>query len=343
MKKVAVLGHFAFGTTNNNGQTIKTKVVAEELRRALGDEEVSLADTAGGWRFLMRMPFVLNQLLANHRNIVILPAYKGVLTIVPLLVLLNAFYHRSIHYVVIGGWLMEHIRKYRLLKRMLQRLYRIYPETQMMKVDLWKAGLDNVQVMPNCKALPIVSKAEYDIKQIPLRLCTFSRVIKEKGIEDAAEAVRRCNEELGRIAFSLDIYGKVEEREWFDTLMSNQPQYIRYAGMVPFDRSVDVLKDYFALLFPTYYKGECFAGTLIDAFAAGLPIIASDWHQNAEIVTENRTGMFFPTRDVEALKEILVHLADHPMELVPMRKECAREAQRYQPDVVLKTLTDNLQ
>ena len=40
----------------------------------------------------------------------------------------------------------------------------------------------------------------------PLPLCTFSRVMKEKGIEDAVYAVRTVNEHFGRTVYTLDIY-----------------------------------------------------------------------------------------------------------------------------------------
>ena len=67
------------------------------------------------------------------------------------------------------------------------------------------------------------------------------------------------------------------QTEWFNELKSTFPSYIKYGGLVPFDKSVEVLKNYFALLFPTYYEGEGFAGTLLDAMAAGVPVVASDW------------------------------------------------------------------
>lgn len=43
-------------------------------------------------------------------------------------------------------------------------------------------------------------------KQEPLRLCTFSRVMKEKGIEDAVNAVEAVNEYFGRLVYTLDIW-----------------------------------------------------------------------------------------------------------------------------------------
>lgn len=122
-----------------------------------------------------------------------------------------------------------------------------------------------------------------------MKLCTFSRVMREKGIEDAAKAVTTVNAELGYRAFSLDIFGQIDSRqtEWFEDLKKTFPDYIHYVGLVPFDKSVETLKSYYMLLFPTYYEGEGFAGTLIDAYSAGVPVIASDWRYNPEIVNKN--------------------------------------------------------
>ena len=134
--------------------------------------------------------------------------------------------------------------------------------------------------------------------------------MREKGIEDAVNAVVSVNTDLGVQAFSLDIYGQVDgaQLEWFESLQTKFPSYIRYDGLVPFDKSVDVLKDYFALLFPTYYEVEGFAGTLIDAYSAGVPVIASDWKYNAELVNEN-VGFVYPTEDQRAFVDNLKAMA----------------------------------
>lgn len=137
--------------------------------------------------------------------------------------------------------------------------------------------------------------------------------MREKGIEDAVNAVVSVNTVLGVQAFSLDIYGQVDgmQTEWFEALQKEFPSYIRYGGLVPFDKSVDVLKCYFALLFPTCYEGEGFAGTLIDAYSAGVPVIASDWKYNAELVNED-VGFVYPTGDQSAFIAILAKVAANP-------------------------------
>lgn len=333
------MGHFAFGMEKANGQTIKTKIVGAELAKKYGDEQVGCFDTMGGWRFLCRLPRVLHSMLKNHECVVLLPAYKAVCIIMPLIVLMNQMFHRKIFYVVIGGRLPLLLHKFPWLKRVLKKVTRIYPETQLMAKELKAEGVENVTVMPNCKPLEIIEETQqHALPSPPYKLCTFSRVSEEKGIADAVNAVRECNRMMGKKMFVLHIYGQIEEPEWFDGLMGGQPEEIQYKGVVPFSESVKVLRDYFALVFPTYYRGEAFAGTLIDALAAGLPVIASDWHANGELVNEGETGMLFPVRSVDALIGVLVDVAGHPEKMQRMRRGCLQRATEYQPYNAMRPL-----
>ena len=47
------------------------------------------------------------------------------------------------------------------------------------------------------------------------------------------------------------------------------------------------------MIFPTYYVGEGFPGTIIDAFSSGIPDIATDWRYNSEIVQNGKTGYIY--------------------------------------------------
>ena len=48
MIKLGICGHFGIGLNLLNGQTIKTKIVANEFRKQLGEEQVDIVDTHGG-------------------------------------------------------------------------------------------------------------------------------------------------------------------------------------------------------------------------------------------------------------------------------------------------------
>ncbi len=345
MKKVAILGHFAFGKDKANGQTIKTKIVGAALRNEIGEEQVAFFDTMGGWKFLVQMPFVMLRMLRKHLNVIIMPAYKGVHLIAPLIVLLNIPFRRKLHYVVIGGWLPEYVRKYPILRLAVRKIDLIYVETQHMIDQLNDEGYKNLRLMPNFKNIKI--KEEKDLRPIdtpPFHLCTFSRVMAEKGIEDAILAVRRCNEALGRRVFLLDIYGLIQEgqEQWFEQLMNQQPEEIKYCGIVPFDKSTEVLGNYYALIFPTRFRTEGFPGTLIDAMSAGVPPIASDCPSCKELIADGQTGFLFPMEDIDQLTNRLMQCASNPALLNDMRPMCLKKAREYIPENIIKTLSSEI-
>ena len=345
MRKVAILGHFALGTDKANGQTIKTKIVGATLQSEIGAEQVAFFDTMGGWKFLVKMPFVMLSILRRHRNVIVMPAYKGVHLIVPMIVLLNMPFRRKLHYVVIGGWLPSYVRKYPILRWAVRKMDAVYVETQHMIGEMEREGYGNLRLMPNFKDIEIKDEKQLNLTAIPpFRLCTFSRVMKEKGIEDAIFAVRKCNGSLGRQVFSLDIFGLVEKGQelWFEQLMKQQPREISYCGIVPFDKSTEVLEGYYALLFPTHFYTEGFPGTLIDAMSAGVPPIASDCPSCKELISNGQTGLLFPMGSVEQLTDRLMQCAQNPSVINDMRFKCLKKAREYTPKAVIKTLASEI-
>lgn len=155
--------------------------------------------------------------------------------------------------------------------------------------------------------------------------------MREKGIEDAVNVVRTINDRMRFHAVSLDIYGQVDSSpiEWFDKLQKTFPSFVKYGGLVYFEKSVDVLKEYFALLFLTYYEREGFDGTLIDAYSAGGPVIASDWKYNSELVNED-VGCV--TRNQTKFISLLKEVADNPTVLLKKKCRCLFEAGKYKMD-----------
>jgi len=343
MKRVCMLGHFAFGVDKANGQTIKAKILATELKQQIGDENVDLYDTMGGWRFVMRMPFVLLKMLRNYQHVVIQPAYKGVRVIVPCLVLFNLFFHRKLHYIVLGGWLPSFVKKYPILRWSLKRLDVMYTETHLIQQELQALGLNPIYYLPNCKKLDIVKESELPTdSQAPYKVCTFSRITKTKGIIEAIEAVRRINEQKGKILYQLDIYGLIEDKAWFEQLMKDQPEYIRYGGIIAYNDSVRVLRNYFVLLFPSYHAGEGLAASLIDALAAGLPPIVTRWRSNAEVITDGETGFLIEPHSVDVLVEKMMLIAKDPALVDRMRPACIRHAERFLPSTAIQPLLQQL-
>ena len=345
MKKAGVCGHFGIGRNLLNGQTVKTKTVTEELKNRLGETQVAVADSCGGFKAMPRMAVDVLRLFKGCENVIMMPANRGLRFFAPLFLTYNKFYRRRIHYIVIGGWLDAFLESHKWLVRLLKKFDAIYVESETMKAALCERGFDNAVVMHNFKKLHSLSENELEYPDgEPYKLCTFSRIMKEKGIEDAVDAVKTVNSRLGRTVYTLDIFGQVDKdyEERFSELKKTFPDFIRCGGAIDADRSTETLKSYFALLFPTYYRGEGFAGTLIDAMSAGVPVIANDWKYNSEFVVPGKTGVIIENCNSEKLAKVLADIADNPEKWNSMRLSALREAEKYSPEKASRPLIDRI-
>ena len=345
IKIVGIVGHFGTGKNLLNGQTIKTKIITEELSKQLTSNDILTLDTCAAKKNMIKIIFYAIKLSRKCKNIIIMPAKNGLRFFVPLFVFFKKIFSFKLHYAVIGGWLNEFLDEHKSIEKKLHIFDYIYVETKKMKTDLENKGLKNIVIMPNCKNLEPLAKEELIYTtEPPFALCTFSRVMFEKGIEDAVYAVQEANRNFSKTVFTLDIYGQIDKnyKERFDNLCKTFPDYINYKGLIPFNKSVDIIKNYFALLFPTYFLGEGFAGTLIDAFSAGVPVIASDVFSNREIITNGKNGYLYEYKNKNALCDKLIWIATHSDEWNKMKTECINKAIEYLPETVVRILTEKL-
>ena len=210
MKKVGIVGHFGFGYDLLNGQTIKVKILFHEFQKQLGTESTMAVDTHGGAKKAPAMIAGTIKMFQQCENCMVLPAYKGVLIFTPLFSVLNKIYHRKTYYIVVGGWLDSYLDKYRWLEKQLKNYTAICVETTTMKKALERRGFNNIELMANCKELAQLSASDLQHSfEEPYALCTFSRVMKGKGIENLINAIKKVNEKSGSVVYTLDIYGEV--------------------------------------------------------------------------------------------------------------------------------------
>lgn len=338
MKKVGIVGHFGFGYNLLNGQTIKVKILLAEFQKQLGRDNTQTVDTHGGIKKVPTMIMNTVRMFGQCENCMVLPAYKGVLIFTPLFSLLNKIYHRKTYYIVVGGWLDSYLAKYKWLEGMLKNYTAICVETTTMKNALERRGFTNIELMKNCKELPKVALEDLPKNYTkPYSLCTFSRVMKEKGIENLVEAVKKVNNKEGRVVFTLDIYGEVwkDYTEEFKAIQEKFPSYITYKGSVNYDQSVETLKNYFALVFPTLFYTEGIPGTIIDAYAAGLPVISSKWESYNDVIEDDITGIGYEFGNDDALLRILEFVQANPQRLEDMKEACLKKAEEFSPAIVV--------
>lgn len=341
MYKVGICGHFGGKQIFLDGQTIKVKTLTDALISVIGTDNVKTVDTYGWMKNPFSLLFRCYRMHKECRNIIILPAHNGVKIFPKLFLAFNKVRKRKLYYIVIGGWLPQLLKNKGMLRYELSNFDDILVETNSMIVDLKEQNLYNVKLLPNIKKIKILDMKELVyITTEPLILCTFSRVMIEKGIEDAIQAVTDVNQSFGKIIYKLDIYGSIDENysERFKEISKKFPEYINYKGIVSYHNSVDTLKNYFVLLFPTRFRTEGIPGTIIDTYAAGVPVLASSWNSCLDVIDVGKTGLTYKFGDIEDLKEKLKYIYNNQQEVFEMKRNCLKIAERYMPEKVIKDL-----
>lgn len=344
--KIGMIGYFASGKSKSGGQEAKTCAIAEELNKDFGAAEVKKVDTLNWKKHPFKLFLQLVDLACNCKNVIMLPAHKSVKVFTPILVFLKKITGVTIHYAVVGGWLPTMTNTDERLKRLLKKVDYIYVETSSMADALQEQGFDNIVRFPNFKhIIPIdmdeLFKAKYTE---PYRLCFFARVTKEKGLEDAVDAVLSVNKKYGHMVYQLDVYGPVQggQEEWFEQLKRKFSDCVKYRGFVEPEESVETLRDYFGMIFPTHYKTEGVPGTIIDAYAAGVPVVTARWDNCGDVIDEGVTGFGYELGNVDQLTECLNGIALNPERFISMKLNCVKKASEFMPEKIMEIMLRNL-
>lgn len=345
MYKVCVCGHFGGDNNFNDGQTVKTKNIHKALVKKYGSENILVVDTYNWKKHPISFLNECKNGLKDSENLIMLPAHNGVKVFIPLFTCLNKKYKRKIFYAVVGGWLPELVKDKKWLLNSAKKLTKVFVETNKMKNSLNELGLDNVEILLNFKDITPLKEEELNYSyEKPYKLCTFSRVMQEKGIEDAIDVIKKINEEEKETIYSLDIYGPIdtEYSERFRELEKSFPDYIKYKGCVDSDKSVEVLKEYYLLLFPTRFKTEGIPGTVIDALATGLPVVASKWDNYADVLVDKYNSFLFSLGDIDEFEKILYSLKDIE-KVASLKKNALETAKAFDKKEAVKILLDSIE
>src|SRR5699024_4320316 len=104
------------------------------------------------------------------------------------------------------------------------------------------------------------------------------------------------------------IYGPI--RSDFDsTILEDikKSSNIYYKGIVKNEDVIKTLSKYDVFVFPTEADSEGFPAVIVEAYLAGLVVLASDINYNPEIVKDEKNGWIFSSGDVQSLHSTLVY------------------------------------
>lgn len=332
--KIGIIGFFDYEKQNSGGGVIKTCNFEIVLKERYGQENVITLDRA---ERINDAHWILRLIVLCKSSDVVFAMYpmpKMIQKLTGLILLLKKMYKFKLIYPVIGGWLPDYLTENEKSKEQLLKFDLVLVETYEMKNKLRMLGLKNVEFMPNFSLRKPINKVKaYSSEKF--KFCIFSRVVKEKGIELAIDAINQANKQLnGRYECLLDIYGLVDDAyvTQFEEIVKKNSNIVTYKGLLQGTEILNVLSDYYMLLFPTFYSGEGFPGTLVETLMAGLPAIVSKWKYNSEIISEGKTGILFSLDIKDDLENKIVYAVSNRKKINAMRENCLRESEKYIPE-----------
>lgn len=249
---------------------------------------------------------------------------------------------REIIHWVIGGAFSKHVKSGRFKADVFNYVKYNLVQCKGMITELEEAGVKNVKFVSNFK--PITYYPDLNIalskrkESNVFRFVFLSRIMPDKGCDYILSAVEKLNKKGLKHRFIVDFYGKTDAA-YKDIFLNkvDKLENVNFYGLLNLreKEGYDTLATYHAMLFPSYWKGEGFAGIFIDAFIAGLPVLASDWAHNAESITDGKLGVIYPVHDTDALTETMEKCIKGEIGLIDMAKNARNEAPNYQTENAL--------
>lgn len=340
MKKIGLIGRIDPDRTLFDGQTVKTRMMHKMLCDMYGAENIVAVDTIDWRHRALRVAADTRRCLHECDDIVILLSQNGRRVLYPRLAKAARKRGKRIYQNLIGGWLDGDLEQFPEWTGYLNAFKINWVESHQLADALAKKGVTNASYLPNFKYLEKVDVPDTRSYDDGWRFCIFSRVVREKGVGDAMQAVEELNASDGGRSFALDIYGPIDEayKEELDGLLDKSP-HCSYKGSVTPEESVSTVSKYDLLLFPTRWVKEGIPGTIIDALSAGVPIIGAKWQYYDEMLEDGVTGFGYEFGHNELLGGAIgkfVSLSDEDHNA--MRHKCLERAKAYTPEAVAEKI-----
>lgn len=343
-KKVLVLGNFGYQTNQLDGQTIKTRSIYELLKKRELDfyGEVLYFDTQ---LFKSNKLAVLGMFrqLVKVKTLVYIGARSNLTYLFPFVFIIARLYRIRILYVAVGGWLDQYSRK-PVHFWMLKHITGVFPQTQLLTEILAnRYGFKNVVQLNNFRmVVKDGSNFSYFVDKSLLKLVFMGRVQQMKGIDALFKLDERLRS-LGISNVSIDIYGPISAEYKLEFLNElEKHHFVSYKGTLLPDEIHATLRNYDLMLFPTRYYTEGFPGSILDAYIANVPVLASNWKFAHEFVEDGFSGLTANFNDDEDFINKSIDLVTNSDKLTSLKQTVKQYALRYSEEVAWGVLRSRI-
>lgn len=305
---IHIIGAFGYITGHLDGQTMESRSL-RTLLEMHGINDYTYFDTEQ-LHFNKMSFFKMFGGLFKTERLFYLGAQANLKYIFPFLWLIAKLRGIEFHYFVVGGWIAEYLKNKPMHRWMLRRINGMYCEIWSISNKLTKFyGYKHVDCFPNFRIYSFKPEIKFYDGE-PLRLVYMARIVASKGYKRVFDLAEYIQQKYGDDKVVIDFYGPIfpDDKEPFFEGVARFG-FVKYKGVLQPEVINETLAGYDAMLFPTNYPGEGLPGTIVDSYISGIPVIASDWRYNAELIEHGKTGFVFdlnkPSQFYEAVELIM--------------------------------------
>jgi glycosyltransferase involved in cell wall biosynthesis len=201
--------------------------------------------------------------------------------------------------------------------------------------------LDRIRIIPN--GIPdLFNTSRSNEGNQSCDVLFLSTLMADKGVLDLLRALLCVHERIGsvRSIFAGEWYSELDRKVAADVITAfpndSRPEFV---GAVDPLRKRDLLKSSAVFVFPTFYPFEGHPYVILEAMAAGLPIVSTNWACIPEMVEDGVNGFLIEPRNVEMLAaSICSLLTNHELRL----KMGAASRERFLREFTFETFADKM-
>lgn len=236
----------------------------------------------------------------------------------------------------INGWLQK-----KLLKSIYKKNKAIVAVSTSVKnflIKLQSVKASKVLVIPNGIDLEEIEKSSKKIKEInkaPV-IGTVGNLYKLKGQKYLIQAMKGVVE---RFPFAtLEIIGEGPERADLDTLIeeSKLERHVTLLGQK--SNIYEYMKHWDLFVLPSL--SETFGITILEAYAAGVPVVATKTGGITDIVEHKKSGLLVESKNPKALSDAIIEILDHPAEASKLKHGGLERVKHFDWNKVIKEIED---
>jgi glycosyltransferase involved in cell wall biosynthesis len=199
-------------------------------------------------------------------------------------------------------------------------------------------NIDKIFVVPNGR--DFVYNKNFNDNEERVNVLFLGNLIRQKGIIDFINAgVDILNKGYDNVTFQF-AGNHYDCKEEIENLMSNNCDLnIFDKGPVYNEDKIELINNSDIFVFPTYYRNEGHPWVIVEALAAGMPIISTDWGAIAESVIDGENGFIVNPKDPDSISSKIERLIKDKK----LRFKMGQKSQSlYKDKFTQKKLVENL-